>query len=131
MIEHHNKAIIGIMSLEKYKERTIAIAKGQYVPKKNEPKIWFSSIKSLANVLSEENQQLIKLILEKNPQSVSELEAMTNHKRKANNILRTLRKMEQYGLVQLIKNNQPGRGRSPLIPKVLYDEFDIQVSLAS
>lgn len=130
MIEHHNKAKIGIMPLDKYKERTIAIAKGQYVPKKNEPKIWFSSMKSLANVLSEENQQLIRLILEKNPQSVSELETMTGHKRKANNILRTLRKMEQYGLVQLIKNNQPGRGRSPLIPRVLYDEFDIQVSLA-
>ncbi len=34
MIEHHYKAKIGIMSLEKYRERTIAIAKGEYVPKK-------------------------------------------------------------------------------------------------
>lgn len=129
MIQHHNKAKIGIMSLEKYKERTIAIAKGRYVPKKNEPKIWFSSMKSLANILSEENQQLIKLILEQKPQSVSELEALTGYKRKANNILRTLRKMEQYGLIQLIKNTQQRPGRAPLMPKVLYDEFDVQFSL--
>ncbi len=130
MIEHHNKATIGIMSLEKYRERTIEIAKGQYVPKKNEPKIWFSSMKSLANVLSEENQRLIKLILDEKPKSIYELEALTGYMRKANNILRTLRKMEQYGLVQLIKSEQSGRGRTPLIPKALYDEFDIQVSLA-
>ncbi len=130
MIEHHHKAKIGVMSLEKYKERTIAIAKGQYVPKKNEPKIWFSSMKSLASILSEENQQLIKLILEEKPQSVSELAVLTGYKRKANNILRTLRKMEQYGLVQLIANHQSRRGRAPLVPKALYDEFDIQFSVA-
>lgn len=129
MIEHHSKAKIGIMSFEKYKERTIAIAEGRYVPEKNEPKIWFSSMKSLANILSEENQLLIKLILEEKPQSVSELEALTGYKRKANNLLRTLRKMEQYGLVQLVKGNQSKHGKAPLIPKVLYDEFDIQFSL--
>ena len=53
---------IGIMSYEAFKKRTIAIAKGEYKPKKDEPKIWFNSIKSLATALSEENQQLLKLI---------------------------------------------------------------------
>jgi predicted transcriptional regulator len=125
-----NKAKIGIMSLEHYKRRTIAIAKGIYKAKKDEPKIWFTSMKSLANVLSEENQLLLKLIIENEPESVSDLEALTGHKRKANNILRTLRKMEQYGLVKLEKNpNKIHRGRAPLIPKALYDEFDVEFSL--
>lgn len=125
-----NKAKIGIMSLEQYKHRTIAIAKGIYKPKKNEPKIWFTSMKSLANVLSEENQHLLKLIIENEPQSVSDLEALTGYKRKANNILRTLRTMEQYGLVKLEESpNERHRGRAPLVPKALYDEFDVEFSL--
>ncbi|MDY0320773.1 MAG: hypothetical protein RBR23_03465 [Arcobacteraceae bacterium] len=51
---------IGIMSKEQYKQRTIAIAKGIYKPKANEPKVWFESIKSLAQVLSNENQHLLE-----------------------------------------------------------------------
>lgn len=125
-----NKARIGIMSIEQYKQRTIAIAKGIYKPKKDEPKIWFTSMKSLAHVLSEDNQLLLKLIIENNPKSVSDLEALTGFKRKANNILRTLRTMEQYGLVKLEENpNKIYRGRAPLMPKALYDEFDVEFSL--
>lgn len=109
-----NKARIGIMTLEQYKQRTIAIAKGEYRPQKNEPKIWFTSMKSLANVLSEENQRLLKLIIENEPKSVSDLETLTGHKRKANNNLRTLRKMEQYGLVRLEENTKnSNKGRVP------------------
>lgn len=67
-----NKARIGIMSLEQYKQRTIAIAKGIYKPKKDEPKIWFTSMKSLAHILSEDNQLLLKLIIENKPKSVSD-----------------------------------------------------------
>lgn len=125
-----NKARIGIMPLEQYKQRTIAIAKGIYKPKKDEPKIWFTSIKSLAHVLSEDNQLLLKLIIENEPKSVSDLEALTGYKRKANNILRTLRTMELYGLVKLEESrNKTHRGRSPLMPKALYDKFDIEFSL--
>lgn len=125
-----NKARIGIMSLEQYKQRTIAIAKGVYKPKKNEPKIWFTSMKSLAHVLSEDNQLLLKLIIENKPNSVSDLEVLTGYKRKANNILRTLRTMERYGLVRLETSpNKIHRGRAPLMPKALYDEFDVEFSL--
>lgn len=35
---------IGIMSKENYKQRTIAIARGEYKPRKNEPKVWFESM---------------------------------------------------------------------------------------
>lgn len=121
----HKVAMIGVISLEDFKKRSIAIAKGQYKPKKNEPKIWFNSIKSLANVLSEENRHLLKLIIEKQPQSISELEPLTG--RKANNILRTLRTMEQHGLVTLNVSMEKKRGRQPLIPIAVYDTVDIKL----
>jgi len=48
---------IGVLSRENYKKRTIAIARGEYKPKKGEPKVWFESINSMAQVLSSENQK--------------------------------------------------------------------------
>ncbi len=124
--KHLKKVKIGIMPFEDFKKHTVAIAKGEYKPKRGEPKIWFNSIKSLAHVLSEDNRTLLSLILEERPQSISELEKLTG--RKANNILRTLRTMENYGLVKLIKSKMGGRGRAPLIPKVMYDVADIEIS---
>jgi len=127
MNKPHSIARIGVMPLADFKKYTIAIAKGEYKPGKNEPKIWFTSIKSVAQVLSEENRHLLKLIIEQKPQSVSELEPLTG--RKANNLLRTLRVMEHYGLVALDKSTEKRKGRSPLIPKALYDTVDIKLSL--
>lgn len=62
------KLNIGILSKADYIKRTIAIAKGEYKPKDDEPKVWFESIKSLAQVLSNENQELLKNIIEKKSQ---------------------------------------------------------------
>lgn len=125
----HERAIkVGVMSFEDFQKRTIAIARGEYKFRKDEPKIWFSSMKSLANLLSEENQKLLKLIIENHPQSVKELESMTG--RKANNLLRTLRTMENYGFVKLLKGKE-GRGRTPLIPKVVYNSAEIEVNFAT
>ncbi len=115
---------VGVMPLEEFKKRTIAIAKGQYKPKKNEPKIWFRSMKSLAHVLSEENQELLKLIIEIQPKSIKELESVTG--RTANNLLRTLRMMESYGFVKL-KEGEGGRGRAPLVPEVIYSRAEVEV----
>jgi predicted transcriptional regulator len=119
------KITIGVMSLEAYKKRTIAIAKGEYKPKKDEPKVWFTSMKSMAHVLSEENQHLLKLIIERKPQSISDLEPLTG--RKANNILRTLRTMEHYGFVSFEERKTNNSGRNPLIPKVIYDTADVKL----
>jgi predicted transcriptional regulator len=127
MNSQHKVAIVGVMSLDDFKKYTVAIAKGEYKPQKNEPKIWFNSIKSLANVLSEENRHLLKLIIEQKPKSVSELEPLTG--RKANNLLRTLRTMEHYGFVSLKKSTEKCKGRSPLIPQALYDMVDIKLNL--
>jgi predicted transcriptional regulator len=89
------------------KERTLAIARGTYRPHHNELKIWFESLRSFAEVLNEDNQQLLGLILEKKPQSLKELEAATG--RRSSNLSRTLRTMEHYGLVELIKDKRSVR----------------------
>lgn len=56
---------IGIMSQQEIREWTLAIAKGEYKPKPDDPKIWFTSTQSLVEVLNDENQALSEIITEK------------------------------------------------------------------
>lgn len=95
---------VGIMSREEYRKRTIAIAKGKYVPKRDEPKIWFESLQSMAQVLSNENQALLRAIVEGKPESIKELEALTG--RTSGNLSRTLHTMSRYGIVELEKRKK-------------------------
>jgi predicted transcriptional regulator len=53
---------IGIVSREGYKNRTLAIARGEYKPAKDEPKIWFESLQAMEQVLGNENRELLKKI---------------------------------------------------------------------
>ena len=103
-----NKRInIGIMSQDKMRDRLLAIAKGEYKPKANEPKIWFSSMKSLAEVLSDENRALLKVIQTSQPDSISGLAELTG--RKQSNLSRTLKTMSSYGLVEMVRENRQVR----------------------
>ena len=81
--------------------------------KQTEPKIWFTSIKSFASVLSVENRALLRIIHDSKPQSIADLELTTG--RKASNLSRTLRTMAHYGLVRLEEGAQ-GRGRRAVKP---------------
>jgi len=72
---------IGIISRDDYRRRTIQIARGEYTPRKDEPKIWFESLASMAQVLGRENQALLRTILEKKPASLGELEVLTGRKK--------------------------------------------------
>lgn len=112
---------IGIMKREDYRKRTIAIAKGEYKPKANEPKVWFESLKSMAQVLSNENQELLRLIEEQKPQSLKELEDLSG--RAKSNLSRTLRTLQRYGIVELekIKNS--------LVPEVKANNFELKMSI--
>ena len=112
---------VGIMSKEAYKQRTIAIARGEYKPKKNEPKIRFESLKSMAQILSNENRQLLRTILEKKPTSLAELEEMTG--RKKSNLSRTLKTLERYGIIVLHKE------KNRVIPEVKATEFKVEFGL--
>ena len=99
-----DKLTIGIMPQDKIRERMLAIAKGEYKPKANEPKIWFTSMKSLAEVLSDENRALLRVIQEAKPESISGLAELTG--RKQSNLSRTLKTMSSYGLVEMRKENR-------------------------
>ncbi len=91
--------VIGIMPQEKIRTRMLAIARGEYKPKPGEPKVWFTSMKSLAEVLSDENRALLKVINEKRPDSISALAEVTG--RKPGNLSRTLKTMSHYGIVEM------------------------------
>jgi predicted transcriptional regulator len=95
---------IGIISRKDYQARSIAIARGNYKAAKGEPKIWFESLQSLAQVLSSENRELLRIIEEKKPESLKELEAETGRKR--SNLSRTLNTMAQYGIVDLVRKDK-------------------------
>jgi len=113
---------VGIMSRDKFQHRAIEIASGRYTPKKNEPKIWFSSIKSLCEVLNEHNMRLLKIIDEQKPQSIKELSILTE--RAPSNLSRTLNTMVRYGIIEMKKI---GKNSKP-IAKAL--DFNIQYSAA-
>jgi predicted transcriptional regulator len=115
------KIKIGIISREDYKKRTIAIASGEYTPKKSEPKIWFESLQSMAQILSNDNQELLKIIKEQKPESLKELELATGRKR--SNLSRTLNTMSQYGIVDLVKQNRA------IKPVVKATDFQIEFGL--
>lgn len=104
---------VGIMPLERVRDYTLAIANGTYKRKATEPKIWFTSIKSFAAVLSDENRELLRIIHDSKPESIAELEQMTG--RKASNLSRTLHTMAHYGLVRL-EDGSRGRGRRAVKP---------------
>ena len=104
---------VGIMSLERVRDYTLAVAQGRHKRKQTEPKIWFTSIKSFAAVLSEENRELLRIIHDEKPESIADLVQITG--RKASNLSRTLRTMANYGLVRLEQGSQ-GRGRRAVRP---------------
>ena len=118
---------VGIMPLKQMRARTIAIARGSRKPAPDEPKIWFTSLKSLASVLSENNQALLQAIREHSPESIGELQKLTG--RAASNLTRTLHTLEHYGLVELQQTPVAGKGgRAPIRPVVLADGVDFELS---
>lgn len=114
---------IGIISRENYKKRTIAIARGEYKPKKGEPKVWFESVQSMAQILSSENQELLRIIKEQEPASLRELELVSGRKR--SNLSRTLNTMSRYGIVDLVKRKRTVK------PIVKATDFKVEFGLST
>ncbi len=98
----------------------MAVARGELKPKANEPKLWFTSIESLARVLSDKNRVLLDLIIERQPKSIAELETLSG--RAKSNLSRTLKSMERFGLVELRK----GEGGA-VRPSVPYEEIQLEL----
>ena len=114
---------IGIISRDDYKKRTIAIARGEYKPRKDEPKVWFESVQSMAQVLSSENQKLLRIIREKKPASLKELALVSGRNR--SNLSRTLNTMSRYGIVDLVKQERAVK------PIVKITDFKVEFGLSA
>ncbi|MBK7768428.1 MAG: transcriptional regulator [Sulfuritalea sp.] len=109
--------VIGIMPQDKIRARILSIARGEYKPKPGEPRIWFNSMRSLAEVLSDENRSLLQVIKDTNPQSITSLAETTG--RKPGNLSRTLKTMSNYGIVEM------RRERNHVRPVAMATEFRI------
>ena len=114
---------IGIASRDKMRARTIAIARGEYRRRAIDPKVWFTSIESLAQVLSSRNQLLLEMIRTVKPASMRELAKLSG--REESNLSRTLRTMERYGIVRLTRIDQR------ITPEVLYDRLSFELPIAA
>lgn len=113
---------IGIASPADYKARTMAIARGELKPAANAPKVWFTSIESVAKVLSDKNRELLAVIAAERPESLQALAERTG--RAKSNLSRTLKTMEHYGLVRMEK-----RAGRAIAPRAVYDEVRVDLPL--
>lgn len=113
---------VGIADYETMKARTMRIARGEERQGPDDPKVWFTSTESFAQVLSAGNRELLRTIAERAPGSLDELAQMTG--RAKSNLSRTLKKMADYGLIEM----QLGEGRR-LKPKVVYDRVSLDLPL--
>ena len=87
----------------------LAIARGEFKPRSNDPKIWFTSMKSLAEVLSDDNRALLKIIRDTKPVSVSVSSLAAATGRKPGNLSRTLKTMSNYGIVEMRREKKQVR----------------------
>jgi len=90
---------IGIMNRDEFRRRTVAIAKGEYKPSADDPKVWFDSVESMSQMLSTRNLELLRVIGERRPQSLGELSSITGRKKES--LSRTIKKMSEHGLVTI------------------------------
>ena len=114
---------IGIATRDEMRARTMAIARGETKRSPDDPRVWFTSLESLAQVLSSKNRLLLEIIQKAKPGSMSELAKLSG--REESNLCRTLHTMERYGLVRLTKVGHC------LIPEVPYDRLSLDLPIAA
>lgn len=95
---------IGIATEEELRQRTLDIAAGRRHRRRGDPRIWFTSLRGAAEVLSEKNRELLRILAQDKPESVTELAALTGRHR--SNVSRTLKTLAGYGLVSLEREDR-------------------------
>jgi predicted transcriptional regulator len=124
-------------SFREFKEFTLAVVKGQRKIDPTEPKIWvesadpsdkratliqFQSLEAGTKLLSPKNRALLRLIVDRQPKSVSELATLSH--RAEQNLLRTLHKLSEAGLVRLDRGE--GRAYQPVVTaRKVHFEIDL------
>ena len=113
---------VGIADYEEIKARTMRIARGDEKPAPDDPKVWFTSTESFAQILSSGNRELLRVIDEQSPGSLEDLSRITG--RAKSSLSRTLKTMANYSLVRM----DPGEGQK-VVPTVLYDRVTLELPL--
>lgn len=113
---------VGIADYDEMKDRTLRIARGEEKPAPDDPKVWFTSTESFAQILSSGNRALLRVINEQSPGSLEELSRITGRTKPS--LSRTLKTMAHYGLVRM----DTGEGQK-LVPKVLHDRVALDLPL--
>lgn len=114
---------IGIADTDEMKARSLRIARGEEKPTPDDPKVWFISTESFSKVLSAPNREMLRLIVEKEPDSLDALAELTG--RAKSNLSRTLKAMTGYGLVRMERSGKK------LAPKLVHDRIVLELVLAS
>jgi predicted transcriptional regulator len=104
---------IGVISPSIQRKRTLQVAKGELKWSDDEPKIWFSSVKSCLEILCQKNIELIQIIANNKPSSISALADMSG--RSQGNLSRTLDRLASYKFVSLVKEKNNIRPEAELI----------------
>ncbi|MFH7586987.1 helix-turn-helix domain-containing protein [Oceanimonas sp. AH20CE76] len=112
------KARIGIMSEKLIRMRLLAIAQGKYKPQPNEPRVWYTSINAISQILRPENIELLRLIDSERPESLTQLSELTG--RAKSNLSNTLKVLSEKGFVRL----EQGSGKA-VKPVALFTDFEI------
>ncbi len=111
---------IGVMPENKFRQYMLDIAAGRVTPKHGSPKILFHSMKSLAEVLSDSNRALLKIIADEEPETIKELAEISG--RQPSNLGRTLKTFEHYGFIKIKKT---ARTKKPIAQAT---DFDIMLT---
>jgi predicted transcriptional regulator len=123
-------------TFEEFKNFTLEVARGERKVDPNEPKIWiesregeggdtavqFTSLEAGAKLLSVKNRELLRLIVTREPQSVTELADMAH--RAPQNVQRTLHRLSAAGIVRLSR----GEGRA-IRPTLTARKVHIEIDL--
>jgi predicted transcriptional regulator len=124
-------------TFKEFQAFTLAVARGERTVDPSEPKIWiesqegeetaerevrFTSLEAGAKLLSAKNRELLRLIVMREPQSVSELADMAH--RAPQNVQRTLQLLRAAGIVRLSRGE--GRALRPILAaRKVHIEIDL------
>ena len=104
---------VGVIKPEVFRQRMRDVAAGKYKLTADDPKIWFSSFKSCAELLCDNNIKLMNLIATKKPESINALAALSG--RTQGNLSRTLHKLSDFKFIELIKDKNTIRPVAVLV----------------
>ena len=124
-------------SFKAFQDYTLAVVRQERTVDPREPKVWiesreggdnavidvhFTSLEAGAKLLSAKNRELLRLIVTRAPQSVTELAGMVQ--RAPQNVQRTLQRLSAAGIVRLHR----GEGRM-VRPTVAARKLHIEIDL--